>query len=343
MQTNKQQVRFAVIGCGHIGKRHSEKIINDSRAELVAQCDVKAREVLSLDASYQNIPFFSSVQDLLASGLSIDIVSICVPNGLHFSVSCEVIKSGYSVLIEKPIVLKSEEGTVLKDLAQEYGVKVYSVLQNRYNASSRWIKSLIDSHALGKLYSIEMNCLWNRDERYYTKDSWHGDLHLDGGTLYTQYSHFLDLILWLFGALDVRDACFQNFNHQDLIDFEDSGRVLFETKQGVQGHIFYSTSVYRKNLEVSMTILGEKGAVKLGGPFLNKIEHCEIAGLELIDEIEEVQGNQYGAYSGSAQNHHHVIANVVADYLGEQAEVCTLDEALKVVKLIEAIYQFRTL
>ncbi len=334
-------IRFAVVGCGHIGKRHSEKISQDPRAELVAQCDIKERTSLNLDTIYQAVPFFNSVEELLASDIAFDIASICVPNGLHFSISSAVLKAGQSVLIEKPVVLRSGEGAVLEQLAKENKVQIYSVLQNRYSQSSRWLKDLISRKALGQIYSIEMNCLWNRDERYYTPESWHGDQELDGGTLYTQYSHFLDLLMWLFGELKVDSASFQNFNHQELIDFEDSGRVLFHTKEGSQGHIFYSTAVYGSNLEVSMTILGEKGAVKLGGAFLNKIEHCQVEGIELPENIEEIQGNQYGAYSGSAQNHHHVIANVVADMLGDKAEVCTLDEALKVVRLIEDIYAFK--
>ncbi len=336
-----KKIRFAVIGCGHIGKRHSEKIQQDPRAELVAQCDLKAKASLGLDELYPNLPFFASLEDLLASDIAFDIACICVPNGLHFSLSSAVLKAGHSVLIEKPVVLRSEEGAILEQLAKERGLKIYSVLQNRYSQSSQWLKELMRKQALGKIYSIELNCLWNRDERYYTPDSWHGDKVLDGGTLYTQYSHFLDLLTWLFGELKIDGASFQNFNHQGLIDFEDSGRVLFHTEEEAQGQIFYSTAVYGRNLEVAMTILGEKGAVKVGGAFLNTIEHCEVEGVELPSDIEEVQGNQYGAYSGSAQNHHHVIANVVADMLGEQAEVCTLNEALKVVRLIENIYAFK--
>ncbi len=341
MQKKCKKIRFAVVGCGHIGKRHSEKIQQDERAELVAHCDIKPREELTLAEAYEAVPFFASVEDLLNAEIAFDIACICVPNGLHYSIACELIEAGHSVLIEKPVVLNSEQGQVLRDLAEAKRVKVYSVLQNRYSQSSRWLKELIQSKALGQIYDIELNCLWNRDERYYTPDSWHGNQALDGGTLYTQYSHFLDLLTWLFGKLEIDSASFQNFNHQHLIDFEDSGRVLFHTEAASQGQIFYSTAVYGRNMEVAMTILGEKGAVKLGGAFLNKIEHCEIEGLALPEDFEEIQGNQYGAYSGSAQNHHHVIANVVADMLGEEAEVCTLDEALKVVRLIESIYAFK--
>lgn len=334
-------VRFVVVGCGHIGRRHSEKITADPRAVLVAQCDVKPREEVFASQEYASVPYFRSVDELLASQTPFDIACICVPNGLHAEVALSVLATGHHVLIEKPIVLKLDDGERLRTIAEANQCKIYGVLQNRYSPVSQWLKELMCSQRLGQVYHVQMNCLWNRDERYYTEGSWHGDALLDGGTLYTQYSHFLDLLTWTMGRIYVEEAHFANYCHQNLIDFEDTGQVRFRTSGGATGSLFYSTAVYGRNLEVSMTILAEHGCIKISGPYLNRLEHCEVRGVAFPQLEESALGNQYGGYSGSAQNHHHVIANVVADLLGEPAQITTLDEGLQVVQLIQDIYSYK--
>lgn len=334
-------IRFVVIGCGHIGRRHSEKIEADPRARLVAQCDVKPREQVLDAEAYVSVPYFRSIDALLASEIPFDIACICVPNGLHAELALGVLASGHHVLIEKPIVLRLDDGERLRRAAEQNGCKIYGVLQNRYSPVSRWLKALMRSGALGQVHHIQMQCLWNRDERYYTPESWHGDADLDGGTLYTQYSHFLDLLTWTMGRIHVDCARFANHAHRHLIDFEDTGEVHFHTDGGATGTLFYSTAVYQRNLEVSMTILAEHGCVKISGPYLNRLEHCEVRGIDFPQLEESALGNQYGGYSGSAQNHHHVIAHVVADLLGESAEITTLDEGLQVVRLIQDIYSHK--
>ncbi|KGO01700.1 Gfo/Idh/MocA family protein [Porphyromonas sp. COT-290 OH3588] len=334
-------IRFAVIGCGHIGRRHSEKITADSRAELVAQCDVKARGQVLAEEAYASVPYFRSVDELITSGIEFDIACVCVPNGLHAEIAEVVLRSRHHVLIEKPIVLNLEDGERLRLLAKQNDCRIYGVLQNRYTPVFRWLKETVTSGVLGQIYNVQMQCLWNRDERYYTPDSWHGDAELDGGTLYTQYSHFLDLLTWTMGRIEVESAHFANHSHEGLIAFEDTGTVLFRTEGGARGTLFYSTAVYDRNLEVSMTILAEHGTIKISGPYLNRLEHCAIRGIETPQLEKSAAGNQYGGYSGSAQNHHHVIANVVADLLGEPAEITTLDDGLAVVHLIQNIYEHK--
>lgn len=334
-------IRFAVIGCGHIGSRHSEKITREEGAELVAQCDILPKEQTRVKDSYSDVPFFRSVDELIASGIACDIASVCVPNGLHASVATRLIEAGMHVLIEKPIVLKLEDGERLRSLAERYGRQIYGVLQNRYSPTARWLKDVISSGVLGEIYSVQMQCLWNRDERYYTPKGWHGTADLDGGTLYTQYSHFLDLLLWTLGDIEVLGAEFANYAHQGMIDFEDTGLVRFRLGRGGSGTLFYSTAVYGRNMEVSMTLLAEHGAIKLGGAYLNRLEHCCIRGVNPPEFLASPSSNDYGGYSGSAQNHHHVVASVVADLKGQPAEISTLDEGLAVVRLIQDIYKYK--
>jgi predicted dehydrogenase len=215
---------------------------------------------------------------------------------------------------------------------------VFAVMQNRYSPPSVWIKELVESGKLGKIYMMQLNCYWNRDDRYYKPGSWHGSKVLDGGTLFTQFSHFIDIMYWLFGDIDNIKGKFNDFNHKDLTDFEDSGFVSFDFVNGGMGCINYSTSVWNQNLESSMTIIAENGSIKIGGQYMNEVEYCHIKDYTMPTLAPTNPGNDYGAYKGSAQNHHYVIENVV-DVLKGRAPITTNAlEGLKVVDIIERIY-----
>ena len=332
-------VRFAVIGCGHIGKRHLEKISLNPDAQAVAAVDPLPRNQ-TLGELYPHLPYFSSVQELLQSGIPFDIASVCVPNGLHFDVAQALIEAQKHLIIEKPMVLQPEHGTRLEQLAERSGVQIFGVLQNRYSAASVWLKEVLDKKLLGQVYTVDLECAWNRDDRYYLPRVWHGDMRLDGGTLFTQYSHFMDLLLWFFGSATVLDAQFANLSHGSTIDFEDTGRVLLRLQRcSAPCTLRYSTAVYGANRGVRMSIWAQKGCVVLDGPFMNKITHCLIENYTLPEVETNELGNQYGGYSGSAQNHHLVIGNVVKALRGEPAQVISSRESLEVVRLIRDIYR----
>lgn len=338
----QKPIRFAIIGCGHIGKRHLEMVMKDGRGSVVALCDIKNKSSLNLPETAQGIPFYNDYKLLLEEKKDeADIVSVCVPNGCHAEIGEAVLDAGIHALIEKPIVLWNDEAERLKKAQRESGKKIFGVLQNRYTPSSRWLKGLIESGRLGKIYHVKLDCLWNRDQRYYLPKGWHGDLHLDGGTLFTQYSHFIDLLTWWFGPIDtIEYARYDNFNHKDMIDFEDSGDICFDFASGSKGSIHYSTAVFDHNMEIALTMLAENGAIKIGGPFLNKVEQCTVKDYTMPEVPASRPGNQYGGYSGSAQNHHLVIGNVISSLLGEEAEIVTLEDALSVVHTIRKFYDF---
>jgi predicted dehydrogenase len=217
--------------------------------------------------------------------------------------------------------------------------QVFAVMQNRYSPPSVWIKDIIDSGRLGKIFMMQLNCYWNRDDRYYKADSWHGKKDLDGGTLFTQFSHFIDLMYWLFGDIQNVNSRFENFNHSHLTEFkEDSGVINFEFVNGGLGCLNFSTSIWDKNLESSMTIIGENGSVKIGGQYMDKVEVCHIKDYTMPELAPTNPGNDYGAYKGSAANHHYIIENVV-DVLKNRATITTNAlEGLKVVDIIERMY-----
>lgn len=332
-------IRFAVVGCGHIGLRHTEKITANDRAEVAALVDIRPKEEILKGKGYDEIPYFGSLETLLSSGVGFDIASICVPNGLHFPVAQKLLQAGKHVLIEKPMVLYPEQGEQLLRIAKENNCQIFGVLQNRYTPVCVWFKELLNTKRMGQIYSVDLECFWNRDDRYYRGD-WHGDKEMDGGTLFTQYSHFLDLLLWFFGDAKVLSTHFANYNHAHSIDFEDSGVVqLSFTESNACGTLRYSTAVYGSNCGVRLSVLAEKGCVVLNGPFMNRVEHCVIEDYTLPQIMESEPGNHYGAYSGSAQNHHLVINNVVEALLGHLAEVVRCDDALKVVRFIRDIYK----
>lgn len=332
-----KKIKFAVVGCGHIGKRHAEMILRDNESELVALVDLKTKEELQMGDS--QIPFFTSISDLLKSNIEVDVINIATPNGFHASMAIQSLESGKNVVVEKPMALMKSDAENIINTALKVNKSVFAVMQNRYSPPSVWIKELIDSKKLGEIYLVQLNCYWNRDERYYKNDSWHGKLTLDGGTLFTQYSHFIDIMYWLFGDIHNIQSKIRDFNHQKLTDFEDSGFVNFDFINGGIGSINFSTSVWDSNLESSMTIIAENGSVKIGGQYMDKVEVCHIKNYKMPELSPTNPGNDYGAYKGSAQNHNFVISNVVDVLKGRSTITTNALEGLKVVDIIERIYK----
>lgn len=335
----EEKVKFAIVGCGHIGKRHAEMISRNPEAELVAMCDTRNESELNIEI--YGVPFFSSIEALLESDLDFDVVSICSPNGLHAEQSLLALDYKKHVLCEKPMGLSkaSCEKVIFKSL--QVSRHVFGVMQNRYSPPSVWLKEMIESERLGNTFMVQINCYWNRDARYYQKAGWKGTQDLDGGTLFTQFSHFIDIMYWLFGDIKDIQGKFADFNHQDTTDFEDSGMVSFRFVNGGMGTINYSTAVWDKNLESSMTIIGSKGSVKVGGQYMNEVEYCHVDQYEMPELDASSPANDYGAYKGSAANHHFIIANVVDTLKSRTSATTNALEGLKVVEIIERIYELR--
>ena len=334
-----EKIKFAVVGCGHIGKRHAEMVMRNEEAELVGLCDIKSKESLGIDGF--NVPFFNSIDELLNSGLDIDVINVCTPNGLHSHQSSLALDKGFHVVVEKPMGLSKAkcEDVIFKALRSNKSV--FCVMQNRYSPPSEWIKKVVENKILGDILMVQLNCYWNRDERYYKEGGWKGTPDLDGGTLFTQFSHFIDIMYWLFGDIKNIQGKFADFTHKKNTAFEDSGFVSFDFVDGGMGCLNYSTSVWNQNLESSMTIVGSKGSVKIGGQYMNEVEYCHIENYEMPELKASNPPNDYGPYKGSAANHHYIIENVVDTLKGRTTATTNALEGLKVVDIIERIYEVR--
>ncbi|MDQ8004338.1 MAG: Gfo/Idh/MocA family oxidoreductase [Pedobacter sp.] len=332
-------IKFAILGCGHIGKRHAELVLMHPEAELVAVIDPADEQ--KLQVSIFSVPHFKNLDDFLAADLAVDVVNICTPNGLHASQAITCLNHGINVVIEKPIALNIDDANAISVAASESGKYVFPVVQNRYSSTVKWLKDIADKGALGKIYMVQLNCFWNRDDQYYKSSGWRGTLALDGGPLFTQFSHFVDVLLWIFGDITNIKGKFANFNHEQSTEFEDSGVVTFDLKDGAVGSINYSTSAFESNFESSITVLAEKGTVKIGGQYMNCLEYCQIKGTEqpIIEASDAF--NDYGSYKGSASNHQQVIENVIETLKNSSQPDVSLEEAIKVVVMISNTYDNR--
>jgi UDP-N-acetyl-2-amino-2-deoxyglucuronate dehydrogenase len=332
-----KKIKFAVVGCGHIGKRHAEMIIRHAEAELVALCDTQAREKLGLE-NY-NLPFFNQMEDLLKSDIEFDVVAIATPNGYHAEHALLALENKKHIVIEKPMALTKADCEKIIFKSLQVSRQVFCVMQNRYSPPSAWIKNVVDEGILGNIFMVQINCYWNRDERYYKKEGWKGKLAIDGGTLFTQFSHFIDIMYWLFGDIKDIQAKFNDFAHKDSTDFEDSGLVNFNFLNGGMGCINYSTAVWDTNLESSLTIVAQNGSVKIGGQYMNEVEYCHIKDYTMPKLAASNPANDYGPYKGSAANHNYIYENVMDTLQHRNTITTNALEGLKVVEIIERIYE----
>jgi UDP-N-acetyl-2-amino-2-deoxyglucuronate dehydrogenase len=334
-ETAQLPMNFAIVGCGRIAQRHAEHI--SSRGNLRAVCDVDFDRAQKLGSQYDAVAYVS-IEDMLAGEPDIDIVAICSPNGHHREHSILALEAGRHVLCEKPMALSAHDcGEMIKS-AERCNRRLFVVKQNRFNPPIAGLKEAIDRGVLGKLYSLQLSCFWNRNNDYY-KDSWKGSRDLDGGTLYTQFSHFIDLLYWMVGDVDEVSAMTDNFGHQGTIEFEDTGVVVLRFQNGVLGTVNFTVNSYDGNMEGSLVIFGEKGTVKVGGQYLNELEYQRIEGVELETTAVARPPNEYGGYQGSMSNHDKVYDNLIDVFMHGASISTNSFEALKTVEIIEKIYR----
>lgn len=328
------RIKFAIVGCGRIAERHAEHIAR--LGELVAVCDIEP-ERRDLFSKRHSVTAYASIEDLLAADHGADVVSICTPNGFHAEHAIAALRKGYHVLCEKPMALSRRDCERMILESEKNGRKLFVVKQNRFNPPIAEVKRLLDDGKLGRILSVQVNCFWNRNEKYYRESPWKGTAHLDGGALYTQFSHFVDIIHWLFGDISDVHAYVENDNHP-YIEIDDHGVVIFRMERGGIGTLCYSTNSYAKNFEGSFTIFGEKGTIKVGGEYLNVFEHASVQGYVPPDLPEGKAANDYGTYKGSMSNHDKVYENTIAVLRGKESISTSGIEGMKTVEIIQKIY-----
>ncbi|GIV33596.1 MAG: oxidoreductase [Chitinophagales bacterium] len=336
----KSPVKFAVVGFGLIGQRHATIISKHPQSELSAIVEIDPQKRTEARKQFR-VPVFETLEAMRNAVLPVDVVSICTPNHLHAPLALRALDYRYHVIIEKPMALNRADCEKIIFKSLQVSRNVFVVKQNRYSPPSKWLKEIHDTGILGNIYMVQVNCYWNRDERYYKKGGWKGQLHQDGGILFTQFSHFIDIMYWVFGDIKNIHARFENFNHRPSTEFEDSGMATFDFVNGGMGCINFTTACYDKNMESSITVVAENGCLKIGGQYMNEVEYCHIKNYTLPVLEPTNPPNDYGPYKGSAANHHHVIQNVIDTIHGTASIDTNALEGMKVVDIIERIYAQR--
>ncbi|TMI63608.1 MAG: Gfo/Idh/MocA family oxidoreductase [Bacteroidetes bacterium] len=328
-----QKLQFAIIGCGKIAIRHAEQAAK--HGSIAGVCDIINERADEL-ASKFNTQAYYSIEDLFTDVKNIDITAICTPNGLHTEHSIMALNAKSNVLCEKPMSISGHSAIEMMQAADTNNKKLFVVKSTRYNPALAELKKIIIENKLGKLFSFQLNCFWNRPKTYY--NDWRGTLKLDGGTLYTQFSHYIDAMLWLFGDVKSINGFRKNMYHKDVIEFEDTGSASLEMENGMIGGLNWSVNTFEKNMEVSLTLIGEKGSVRIAGSYMNKIEyqHCDATELK---NIFDGAANDYGFYKGSMSNHDKVYENMLIAMNDNTHPFSNAVDGLKTVELIERIYQ----
>jgi UDP-N-acetyl-2-amino-2-deoxyglucuronate dehydrogenase len=315
-------IGFAVVGYGHMGRRHAKLILENPEARLVAIADVEE------PAEPLPAAFFSGLEALLTSPLArdIDVVIIATPNGVHAVQACASLRAGKHVMVEKPLALSRTSALEILDVANAQGKHVFPVLQIRCSNGAAWLKGMIETQRLGGLNLVTLDCFWNRDERYYRPGSWHGSPDLDGGVLFTQFSHFVDLLYWFFGEpTDIRSH-FNGSGHWSPL--EDTGTIQFRFAHRGIGCFNFSTTVWDKNMDSSLSILGERGSVRVRGQYLENLDYCHVLG-----EMPPFP------LPGSAQDYHRrLIWNVIDVLKGRTDAMVKGEDAVASVEIIEHFY-----
>jgi UDP-N-acetyl-2-amino-2-deoxyglucuronate dehydrogenase len=278
----KRKIRFGLVGCGRIAGKHIEAITKHAaNAELVAVCDNDPAVLARMQAS-TGVPGFRSLTELLA-GSSADAIILATPSGLHASQTIEAAQAGRHVVTEKPMATRWSDGQAMVHACDQAGVRLFVVKQNRRNATIQLVKRAMDKQRFGQVYMVNVNVFWNRPQEYYDSAQWRGTWEFDGGAFMNQASHYVDLLDWLVGPVE----CVQAFTATLArhIEVEDTGVANVRWRSGALGSINVTMLTYPKNLEGSITIIGERGTARVGGVAVNQIEHWEFADSDPDDAL----------------------------------------------------------
>jgi UDP-N-acetyl-2-amino-2-deoxyglucuronate dehydrogenase len=328
-----KKIKFAIVGLGNIGKRHAEHIMANEQAELVDVCDLDEQQFKAYNTS---INTYTNISEMLMHTPA-DVVNICTPNYLHAQHTIQCLHAQKNVVCEKPMSTSTADAIAMIDAANKNNKTIFVVKQNRYNPPVQQVKKLITENKLGKILLININCFWNRNDEYYNSN-WRGDINKDGGCLYTQFSHFVDILYYLFGYCTPIFSTIKNEMHPN-ISIEDNGICVLKTIEGAMVNFNYSTCSYEKNMEGAITIIAEKGTVKIGGQYLNTIEYQCIKDVQLPEINITAKYNDYGLYQGSMSNHDKMIENVIQTLNGVGTIMTNAHEGKDVVQMIEEMYK----
>jgi UDP-N-acetyl-2-amino-2-deoxyglucuronate dehydrogenase len=318
--------QFAIIGCGHIAVKHAENILEVGA--LKAVCDIVPERADDFAARYKAKAYYT-IEDLLANEPGIDIISICTPNGMHAEHSIKTLQAGKHILCEKPLCLTTAGAWQVIETEKYCRKKLFVVKATRYNPLLADLKKLITENKLGRLYSFHLSCLWNRSENYYS--DWKGKLFPAGGTLYTQFSHYIDTLIWLFGELEEAKGFGTNAAHQNSIEFEDTGTAALKMLNGVLGTLHWSVNSYKKNREIALTLIAEKGTISIGGEYLDELLYQQMQ--------EDFTFHTYEKDKSQLSNHKEVYEQLIKALDENDNTMPDVFDGMKTVTAIEKIYK----
>lgn len=328
-----RKIRFALVGCGRIAQNHFAALKQHAdRAELVSVCDIN---LIALEAATKltGAKPFSSLSSMLADTTA-DIVVLTTPSGLHPEQAIEVAASGRHVMTEKPMATRWQDGLRMVKVCDDTNVRLFVVLQNRRNATLQLLKNAVEQNRFGRIYMINLNVFWTRPQEYYDSAAWRGTSEFDGGAFMNQASHYVDLLDWLIGPIKSLQAYTATLARD--IEVEDTGVISVEWRSGALGSMNVTMLTYPKNLEGSITILGEKGTVRVGGVAVNEIQHWEFA--EPHADDEKVKQASYETTSVYGFGHSLYFDNVIKVLRGEASPETDGREGLKSLEILIAAY-----
>lgn len=327
-------LRIGLIGCGRISKNHFEAIAHQQDAECLMCCDIIEERARDAAEKY-NISNWTTDYEAMLRNPDIDLISICTPSGLHPVHGIQATRAGKHVLTEKPMACRLAEADQLISTCDDAGVKLFVVLQNRLNPSIQLVRRAFEEGRFGKIYMITSNVFWTRPQDYYDMASWRGTWELDGGAFMNQASHYVDMVQWFGGPIEEVKSLTATLARD--IEAEDTGSAIVRFKNGAIGSINVTMLTYPKNLEGSITILGEKGTVRVAGTSMNKIEQWEFTDKQdYDDEVDQSNTNPTSVYG---LGHVGYYRNVINTLQGINDAVSDGLEGRKSLNLLEQIYQ----
>ena len=328
-----RKIRIAVVGCGRIAKNHFASIEKHAdNLELVAICDAD-RALLEEKSRELQVPGFRHLAEMLTS-VDIDLVSICTPSGLHPEQTILAAKHGVHVMTEKPMATRWKDGLAMVKACDEAGVRLFVIKQNRRNSTLQLLKRAITEKRFGRIHMVALNVFWTRPQEYYDSAKWRGTWELDGGAFMNQASHYVDLLEWLIGPIADIQAMTGTLERD--IEVEDTGVMNVRWRNGAMGSMSVTMLTYPKNLEGSITILGEKGTVRVGGVAVNDIQHWEFA--EPMDYDTQIKEANYQTTSVYGFGHPLYFKNVIDVLRGEAEPETDGREGLKSLEVLIATY-----
>ncbi|KTD49535.1 gfo/Idh/MocA family oxidoreductase [Legionella taurinensis] len=329
-----RKINIALVGCGRISRNHLQSIAEHrDRLNLTAVCDIDA-EALQKATSEYGVDGYRSLEDLLQH-TNADIISLCTPSGLHPSQAIQIARSGRHVLTEKPMATRWQDGLRMVNACDEAGVRLFVVKQNRRNATLQLLKKAIDQGRFGKIYLANINVFWTRPQDYYDQASWRGTWEFDGGAFMNQASHYIDLIHWLLGPVQSVQSMMGTLARD--IETEDTGVMNIRWRSGAMGSVSVTMLTYPRNLEGSITVLGEKGTVRIGGVAVNEIQQWEFADRQ--PEDDQIKAASYQTTSVYGFGHPLYYDNVINTLQGKEEPETDGREGLTSLELLIAAYR----